>query len=82
MASRVPTTTQLKKRLFFVRIDEPVIAPSAVAAHEADLDAIVAQGKRRQPPIAADVRPVRRAYAVRVAQDVLARGKDGSGRPL
>ena len=38
----------MKKRLFFVHVDEPVIAPSAVAAHEADLDAIVAQGKRRR----------------------------------
>ena len=38
----------LKKRMFFVRIDEPAIAPAAVAAHEADLDAIVAQGKRRR----------------------------------
>ena len=36
------------KRLFFVHIDEPVIAPAAVAAHEDDLDAIVAQGKRRR----------------------------------
>ncbi len=38
----------MKKRLFFVHVDEPVIAPSAVAAHEADLDAIVAEGKRRR----------------------------------
>ena len=28
----------LKKRLFFAHVDEPVIAPSVVAAHEADLD--------------------------------------------
>ena len=38
----------MKKRLFFVHVDVPVIAPSAVAAHEADLDAIVAEGKRRR----------------------------------
>ena len=37
-----------KKRLFFVHIDELVIAPAAVAAHEDGLDAIVAQGKRRR----------------------------------
>ena len=44
----------LKKRLFFVHVDEPVIAPVAVAAHEADLDAIVAQGKRRRLELQSD----------------------------
>ena len=38
----------MKKRLFSVHVDWPVIAPSAVAAHEADLDAIVVEGKRRR----------------------------------
>ena len=38
----------MKKRLFFVHVDVPVIAPSAVAAHETDLDAIVAEGKRQR----------------------------------
>ena len=44
----------LKKRLFFVHIDEPVIAPAAVAAHEDDLDAIVAKGKRRRIELQGD----------------------------
>ena len=46
--------TPLKKRLLFVHIDEPVIAPEAVAAHEADLDALVCQGKRRRLELKGD----------------------------
>jgi len=38
----------LRKRLFFVHIDEPVLAVEAARAHEEDLDALVAQGKRRR----------------------------------
>ena len=44
----------LKKRLLFLHIDEPVIAPAAVAAHEDDLDAIVAKGKRRRIELQGD----------------------------
>jgi hypothetical protein len=44
----------LKKRMFFVHVDEPVIAPEAVATHEADLDAIVSQGKRRRLELQGD----------------------------
>ena len=71
----------LKKRLFFVHIDEPVIAPSAVAAHEADLDAIVAQGKRRRlelqggPSSESDLTPTTAASAYVEAMSTS--GEDG-----
>ena len=38
----------LKKRLFFVHIDELVLTEQAVESHEADLDELVEQGKRRR----------------------------------
>ena len=38
----------LEKRLFFVHVDEFAISKEAVAEHEADLDTIVSDGKRRR----------------------------------
>ena len=49
----------LKKRLFFVHVDEPVLAEEAVRAHEHDLDALVRQGKRRRLELQGDGAPER-----------------------
>ena len=41
----------------YMHIDGPVIAPEAVAAHEAELDGLVEEGKRRRRSDASDLSP-------------------------
>ena len=38
----------LRKRLLFIHVDELVVSDAAIEAHDADLDAMVAEGKKRR----------------------------------